>query len=75
MNEPVVDQIDTVLNEWDGSTDSMSWTAAAPPLPEYPHASGDAMVLGPETFISADLDVISHKGENYYRLKDLGDSK
>ena len=69
---------------WDAETDSSDHfmpnariramvylEAAAPHRPKYPHASGDCVVLGPETFTNGSADVICHKGQNYY----LGDTK
>ena len=34
---------------------------------EYPHESGDVLVLGPECFIDAERKVISYQGVNYYK--------
>lgn len=38
---------------------------------EYPHPSGEVVVLGPETFIDYEKNVICHKGENYYLPQEL----
>lgn len=35
--------------------------------PEYPHRSGDFTVIGPECFTDESLNVISWKGDNFYR--------
>lgn len=32
----------------------------------YPYPSGDAVILGPETFADKGKTVICHQGENYY---------
>ena len=42
------------------------------PVKEYPYEDGDVLVLGPEVFISADLSVISYRGENYYLRETKG---
>lgn len=31
----------------------------------YPYKTGDVLVLGPETFVSLDGKVLSHRGKNY----------
>jgi hypothetical protein len=33
----------------------------------YPYEDGDVTVIGPEAFVSANRDVISYQGDNYYR--------
>lgn len=33
----------------------------------YPYTEGDTIVLGPECFIDAPANVISYRGDNYYR--------
>jgi hypothetical protein len=39
-----------------------------PDLPsEFPYQSGDFTVLGPELFTDRQVEVISYKGENFYR--------
>jgi hypothetical protein len=48
-------------------------TEPADPEPEYPHESGDFIVLGPEAFADKKRTVICWRGENYRRVRGPGD--
>lgn len=63
--------VEDILEEPAKTEPSKYYKRGTEDVKTYPYREGDGWVIGPEAFTGAHNNVISYKGENYYRDNDV----